>query len=131
MILPTGATVAVVDGGKLAMFHNTGHEAVKLEALPTPAIDKGAGSAGHHTSSANPGHGIHGEDGFAAGVAAMLNAQALSGKLGDLVVIAAPRTLGELRKHWHKALQAKLIGEIAKDLTGQSPDHVASAILHA
>jgi protein required for attachment to host cells len=61
----------------------------------------------------------------------MLNAQALSGKLGDLVVIAAPKTLGELRKHWHKTLQAKLIGEIAKDLTGQTPDHIAAAILHA
>ncbi len=131
MILPTGATVAVVDGGKLVMFHNTGHETVKLEALPTPAVGKGAVSTGHHASSANPDHDAHGEDGFAAGVAAMLNAQALSGKLGDLVVIAAPRTLGELRKHWHKTLQAKLIGEIAKDLTGQAPDHIAAAILHA
>ena len=131
MILPTGATVAVVDGGRLVMFHTTGHEAVKLEALPTPAVAKGTVSTGHHASSANPDHDARGEDGFAAGVAAMLNAQALSGKLGDLVVIAAPRTLGELRKHWHKALQAKLIGEIAKDLTGQSPDHIAAAILHA
>ena len=132
MILPTGATVAVVDGGKLVMFHNTGHEAVELTALPTPALEhNGAGSGGHHSSSANPDDSSRSEDGFAAGVAAMLNTQALSGKLTDLVVIAAPRTLGELRKHWHKALQAKLIGEIAKDLTGQTPDHIAAAILHA
>lgn len=132
MILPTGATVAVVDGGKLVMFHNTGHETVKLSPLPTPDVDStGVVSRGHHASIANPDSDAHGEDGFAAAVAAMLNAQALSGKLGDLVVIAAPRTLGELRKHWHKALQAKLIGEIAKDLTGQTPDHIATAILHA
>jgi len=131
MILPTGATVAVVDGGKLLMFHNTGHETVKLSPLPTPAVTTGAVSPGHRDSAGNPDNDSRGEDGFAAGVAAMLNAEALSGKLGDLVVIAAPRTLGELRKHWHKTLQARLIGEIAKDLTGQSPDHIAAAILNA
>jgi len=131
MILPTGATVAVVDGEKLVMFHNTGHETVKLEAIEAPAVASGGASAGHHASSANPDHGAREEGDFAAGVASMLNTRALSGKLGELVVIAAPRTLGELRKHWHKALQAKLIGEIAKDLTGQSPDHIAAAILAA
>ncbi|MDP1631365.1 MAG: host attachment protein [Caulobacter sp.] len=131
MILPTGATVAVVDGGKLLMFHNTGHETVTLSPLPAPAITSGGVSTGHRVTAGNPDHDAHDEDGFAAGVAAMLNAQALSGKLGDLVVIAAPRTLGELRKHWHKALQAKLVGEIAKDLTGQTPDHIAAAIAKA
>ncbi|MDO9224224.1 MAG: host attachment protein, partial [Caulobacter sp.] len=59
------------------------------------------------------------------------NKQALAGAFEALVVVAAPKTLGELRKHWHKALQAKLVGEIAKDLTGQTPDHIATAILHA
>lgn len=131
MILPTGATVAVVDGGKLLMFHNTGHETVKLSPLPTPALSSGGLSPGHRDSAGNPDNDSRGEDGFAAGVAAMLNAEVLSGKLDALVVIAAPRTLGELRKHWHKALEAKLIGEIAKDLTGQSVDHIAKAITHA
>ena len=46
-------------------------------------------------------------------------------------MIAAPRTLGELRKHWHKVLQEKLVGEIARDLTGQSTDHIARAIAAA
>ena len=58
----------------------------------------------------------------------MLNKWALSGKLNDLVVIAAPRTLGELRKSWHKELQGKLIGEIAKDLTGASADQIVATI---
>lgn len=42
------------------------------------------------------------------------------GKFDNLIVIAAPRTLGELRKHYHKALSAKLLGEIAKDLTSHA-----------
>ncbi|UXN68011.1 host attachment protein (plasmid) [Devosia neptuniae] len=39
-----------------------------------------------------------------------------------------PRALGEMRKHYHKALTAKLLGEIAKDLTGHSIGDVEAAI---
>lgn len=132
MMIPPGALVAVVDGEKLAMFRNTAHEGVVLAAVPTPAVaEAGAASLGHHSSSANPDKATQAEDGFAAGVAAVLNGQALAGKLDALVVVAAPKTLGELRKHWHKALEAKLVGEIAKDLTGQSAEQVAAAIAKA
>ena len=132
MILPKGALVAVVDGEKLVMFKNTGDHAPELSALPTPTIgDGGSGSGGHQSSSANPDDSTKAEDGFAAGVAATLNSQALTGAFDALLVIAAPKTLGELRKHWHKALEAKLVGEIAKDLTGQSTDHIATAIAAA
>lgn len=129
MILPKGALVAVVDGEKLLLFKNTGDHEPQLSAAPTPAVDSaGAGSGGHQSSAANPDESTRAEDGFAAGVAALLNAQAQSGDFDDLLVIAAPKTLGELRKHWSKALQAKLTGEIAKDLTGQSVDHIIKAI---
>ncbi|MDO9222850.1 MAG: host attachment protein [Caulobacter sp.] len=132
MMIPTGALVAVVDGEKLAMFHNTGHETIVLAPAPLPKLEHAiSGSGGHQSSSANPDNDTQAEDGFAGGVAAMLNRQALAGQFEALVVIAAPKTLGELRKHWHKALQAKLVGEIAKDLTGQTPAHIAAAITHA
>ena len=131
MILPQGAVVAVVDGEKLVMFHNTAHEGVSLSALPIPDIEPGTASRGRHSSGANPDNDTQAEDGFAGGVAALLNREVLEGKIGALLVIAAPRTLGELRKHWHKVLQEKLVGEIAKDLTGQSADHIARAIAAA
>jgi protein required for attachment to host cells len=129
MILPNGAIVAVVDGEKLVLFKNTGHDTMKLSALETPLIpDKASGSTGHSSSAANPDDDTQAEDGFAVGVAGILNQRALSGELNDLLVIAAPKTLGELRKHWHKALEAKLIGEIAKDLTGHPTDEITAAI---
>ncbi|WP_421737099.1 host attachment family protein [Caulobacter sp.] len=132
MILPKGAVVAVVDGEKLLLFKNTGDHEPQLSALPTPAVDgSAAGSGGHQSSSANPDDSTRAEDGFAAGVAALLNHQAGAGDFDQLLVIAAPRTLGELRKHWAKPLQAKLAGEIAKDLTGQSVDHIIKAIDNA
>uniref|UniRef100_B0SUL7 AtsE n=1 Tax=Caulobacter sp. (strain K31) TaxID=366602 RepID=B0SUL7_CAUSK len=132
MILPKGALVAVVDGEKLVMFKNTGEHAPELTALPTPDIHgDGGGTSGHASSSANPDDSTKSEDGYAAGVAAVLNQQALTNQFEHLFVVAAPKTLGELRKHWHKALEAKLVGELAKDLTGQPADAIATAIAHA
>jgi protein required for attachment to host cells len=132
MILPKGALVAVVDGEKLVLFKNTGDHAPELTALPTPDVDGGGGGSGGHPSSAsNPDDSTQAEDGYATGVAALLNQQALTNQFEHLFVIAAPKTLGELRKHWHKALEAKLVGELAKDLTGQPTDAIATAIANA
>jgi len=60
-----------------------------------------------------------------------LNQQALSGKIENVVIVAAPRALGEMRKHYHKALSAVLLREIAKDLTGHSLADVEKALASA
>ena len=134
MKLPKNAVVAVVDGETLNLFHNTGDESSpSLTALPDAAVstkNKGSGNR-HQSSSANPSNSQQDEDSFAAGVAAMLNKRVLDGQIDDLVVIAAPRTLGELRKHYHKSLKATLADEIAKDLTGHSAKDIAKAIASA
>ncbi len=134
MRLSKGATVAVADGEKLNLFRNTGDETnPKLTALPPPDVrsaNKGS-SAGHESSSANPDHNQVNEDGFAAGIAELLNREVMDGKITGLVIIAAPRTLGELRKHYHKTLSAKLVGEIAKDLTGHTVHDIEKAIATA
>lgn len=134
MLLPTGATVAVADGEKLNLFRNTGDEAnPKLTAVPSAEIatdNKGTGGR-HHSSSANPDESQQSEDNFAAGTADMLNSQVLTGKIKQLVVIAAPRTLGELRKHYHKKLSDVLMCEIAKDLTGHAIPDIEKSIAAA
>ena len=134
MQLPKGATVAVADGKKLNLFRNTGDEGhTKLAALPHAAIDddhKGSDN-GHRSSSANPDDHQVDADGFSAGVADLLNKQVLDGKIDKLLIIAAPRTLGDLRKHFHKKLSAILVGEISKDLAGHSLQDVEKAIAAA
>lgn len=80
----------------------------------------------------NPDHGQQREDGFAAATVAWLNEQALAGKIDQILIIAAPKTLGEMhRPHYHKALEGKLVGELAKDLTGHAIHDIEAAILHA
>ena len=134
MQLPKGTTVAVADGEILKLFSNTGDATnPKLIALPGSDVlsdNKGSG-ARHQSSSANPDNSQVEEDSFAAGIAGLLNRQVLDGKVTDLIVIAAPRTLGELRKHYHNKLSATLVGEISKDLTGHSLQDIEKAIATA
>ena len=119
----------MVDGEKLALFRNEGGVEIRLKAIENPPIeDRVSGSAGRRSSEANPDNDTQAEDGFAMGVAQVLNKWVVTNKIDELLVIAAPKTLGELRKHWHKDLQAKLAGEIAKDLTGHSTDQIAAAV---
>ena len=134
MKIPKGALIAVADGEILNLYRNDGDESSpSLAAMPDVAIsseNKGSGGR-HHSSSANPADSQQDEDGFAAGTAAMLNTRVLDGKVDALIVIAAPRTLGELRKHYHKALVAVLAGEISKDLTGHSVADIEKTIAAA
>lgn len=134
MKLPKNAVVAVADGETLNLYRNTGDESSpSITALPDVDVsttNKGSGSR-HQSSSANPSDSQQDEDSFAAGVSGLLNKRVLDGKIDNLVIIAAPRTLGELRKHYHKSLNAKLVGEIAKDLTGRSAADIAKTIASA
>ena len=134
MLIPSGATVVVADGEKLNLFHNTGPEtAMKLtaiEAAPVKSDNHGSG-ARHHTSAANHDHGQVEQDSHSAGIAKMLNQDVAAGKIKHLIVIAAPKALGELRKHFSKQLSDALVGEIAKDLTGHSIHDVEKAITAA
>ena len=102
MKLSKGALVAVVDGEKLALFRNEGGVEIRLKAIENPPIeDRVSGSAGRRSSEANPDNDTQAEDGFAMGVAQVLNKWVVTNRIDELLVIAAPKTLGELRKHWH------------------------------
>jgi protein required for attachment to host cells len=134
MQLPPHTIIAVADGEKLSLFRNDGDAAnVKLTAVPSGDVDSSKISSGsrHSSSSANPDDSQQDEDGFSNGVAGMLNKQVLDGKIKNLVVVAAPRTLGEMRKSYHKSLSDVLIGEIDKDLTGHSIQDIEKALAAA
>jgi protein required for attachment to host cells len=128
MLLPKGTIVAVADGEKFSLFSNTGDEAgPTLTAMAEPNIENvntGSGASYQNESQAA-------EDGFAGGIAGLLNKRVLDGEIADLIIIAAPRTLGELRKSYHKKLSEVLRGEISKDLTGHAVHDIEKAIAAA
>ena len=133
MILPHGTVVAVADGTTLKLFRNKGTEPhLELVEFEHPAIDStnpGSGSR-HRSDASNPDPHRKAEDGFAAASAGQLNRLALDGSLERLFVIADPRTLGEMRKHFHATIQAKIIGDLPKDLIDHSVHDIETAIRH-
>lgn len=134
MQLPKGAIVAVADGEKFTLFRNNGDEAsLKLAPSDDERVDPDhhGGTPGRHGSSANPDGNQDREDGFAAGVVELLNRKVLAGEISALLIIAAPRTLGAIRPHYHAKLAAVLVGEIGKDLTGHALHDVERAITGA
>jgi len=138
MLLPHGTVVAVVDGTTFELRHNAGTEAQpRLEALPTPDLELTNFSAGARINDANSRHAARTGDGsndavdesaHAIAVADWLNHQALQHKFDKLVIVADPRSLGEMRKRYHKQLEAVLLGEVAKTLTGRPATELANAL---
>lgn len=132
MLLPHNAVVAVVDGTSLAVFRNRGKAHVELESMETPSLREQHDGAGHHHSSpANPDVATMVEDSHAITVANWMNRQVLHGKIDALFVIAAPRTLGELRPHYHSELRCRLLGEEARELVGHPVSEIEALIAAA
>ncbi|MGX8007512.1 host attachment family protein [Mesorhizobium sp. ORM8.1] len=132
MILANGTLVVVTDGDKLRLLRSKGHEPrIELVEMPEPVLHSAnTGSGGRHRSStANPDDSRLREDDFAAAVAAYLNREALTEAFEHVVVIADPRTLGELRRHFQAPLRAKLVGEIAKDLAKHSAGAIENTLV--
>jgi protein required for attachment to host cells len=61
---------------------------------------------------------------FAQGLAKVLDQAAVAGSFTRLVLVAPPRTLGDLRAALAPRTQALVVGEIDKDLTHERPDQI-------
>lgn len=130
MLLPHGAVVAVVDGERLELYRNSGNEAAPdLAPMSSPKLDEHNKDSGarHISSSANPGHLIE-EDSHIAAVVSWLNRQVTGGEITHLVVIAPPRTLGEMRQRYGKQLEAVLVGELHNEMVGRSGSDILAAL---
>ena len=57
------------------------------------------------------------EERFARAMAERINKAAESGELSQIVIVAPPRALGDIRKELSHKAQGKVVGELAKDLT--------------
>lgn len=131
MLIANGTVIAVCDGEKLSLYRNQGDEsAPNLVPLAVEAVETQNKSSGmrHRSTAANPDAQQLEEDSFAAGVAGILSGMFLANEFEHLVVIAAPRTLGELRKRYHSQMLPAIQAEIAKDLTGATVPTLLAAL---
>lgn len=146
MRIPHDAVVLVADGAKMLFFRNEGEADLPTLSLirqdaqdnlrhsdqATDLAGRAPGTTAHRGGSMQEAdfHQIE-EDRFAAATADMLKTRAMAGEYDKLIVVAPPRTLGELRKHYHVEVTRRLSGEIAKDLTGHPVDEIAKLIGNA
>lgn len=94
-------------------------------------MGQGAQFAASRGSMEEPDYHQLEEDRFAAQVAGILKKGALQNDFDKLVIAAPPRTLGELRKNYHKEVEARLVGEIDKDLTGHPVPEIEKLLQNA
>lgn len=130
MLLPHGTIVALVDGQNFTLFRNDGNEAEpELVESPAPKLDSHNHSGtGHHSRPGNHADSLVAEDAHAMAAVEWLNSQVLGHHIDNLVVIAPPRTLGEMRRHYHKQLDLVLRGELAKELSGRKGPEIIAAL---
>jgi protein required for attachment to host cells len=142
MKLPHGALVVVADGAKMLLLENTGDD-VHLD-LRVRRHDEADHPATRETGSDRPGrtsapaarraslgqtdwHALE-KDRFADALAARMNGWANDGTMAHALLIAAPRTLGEIRQHLNDRAQSALLGEIAADLAHQTVEAIETAV---
>lgn len=131
MQLPNDSLVLVADGRKSLFFRNAGdgdfpNLAIEDKAeFANPAHHEQAADIAGQSMRTKDGHGgsmeetdFHRleEDRFAAELAETLKARALANEYEALIVVAPPRTLGELRRRYHKEVERRIVGEVPKDL---------------
>ena len=144
MQVPHNSFVLVADGRKMLFLRNEGDGAYPKLEVETKDIQENPATRDQKTDDsgrtfATSGVGGHAysetdfhqleEDRFAADAAEMLKERALRNEYDALIVVAPPRTLGELRKHYHKEVEKRLTGEIAKDLTGHPVTEIEKILL--
>lgn len=133
MKVPNDALVLVADGKKALFLRNQGDEEFpnlelerKSETADLADRDQKTDAPGRAHDSTSSGRSAYEEtdfhqleeDRFAAGLTELLKERALKNEFHALIVVAPARALGELRKHYHKEVEKRLIGELSKDLTG-------------
>ena len=137
MKVPHNAHVALVDGERFVLMRNTGQIfEPQLEMLVEPALEPTNYSAGVRNQEKQPTDSLTGTvhlDELAHGAAAAewLNAKVLANEIDSLLIVADPKTLGEMRRHYHKELESRLVGELAKDLASQPIPAIEQALAAA
>jgi len=143
IVVHNGAWVLVGDGRRALFLTNHGDpdlldlrvlEAV-IEEIPaardlgTDAPGRLFGSGGGPRSAVEPTdwHELEKEH-FARQIAQRINSAAESGEMKEIVIIAPPRVLGEIRKELSVKAQSKVKGELDRDLTHHPLPEIEKAL---
>lgn len=129
-MLATNALVVVADGTSAHFYKNTGHEVISLEHLETVTpnnLSHSEGVAGHAPVEQSPQE--HDEASFTSQLVHKLNAMALANALpGEVVIVADPSSLGQMRPLYHAELKKRITREVPKTLVKATLQDLATAL---
>lgn len=138
--------VLVADGTKALMLFNRGDEEVpllepirKAEHDLAPTREQGTSAPGRYADTPVGQRSAFEEtdwqrlekERFAKEIAGQLSKAAMANAYDDLVLVAPPRILGELRSELHKEAAQRVKLELAKDLTHHPMDQIEAQIRDA
>lgn len=144
MLVSHGAMIMVIDGAKMSLFRNRCKDfSADLELVENATkhaastTEIGSDRPGRSFSSNGNARSAHEttdyhraeEDEFAKVATQQLNALAHQSHL-DFIVIAAPRILGVMRRHYNADLRKQLIAEIDKDYARRTAEDIAQLLQH-
>ena len=133
----------IADGEKALFMRNEGDEINanlqvfrELENDNPPTREQGESRPGRLNDSGSHRSAVQETDWhrvekqrFAKDIADRLHNQAMKGSFEQLVIVAPPAVLGDMRKELHKDVQDRIIAEIAKDLTKHPVDQIEKLVL--
>ena len=137
------ALVLVADGRKSLFLRNEGDEdylnlVVEDQRAQAGLEDRDLKSdapgramsqvSGRQSTMEEPDYHQIEEDRFAKETAALLSKRVQHSEFEQLIIVAPPRTLGELRQHYDKAVEAKIVAEVDKDLVNHPIDKVEGVL---
>ena len=129
MRVPKDTLVVVADGGGARVLRNVGaafDPELIAEKTLTPQDLNDDGPAGPVPTETR-GEEID-EATFAKQLAHWLNARAFRQEFENLVLMADPQTLGQIRRSLHKEVNDRLIAEIDKNMTNAPLGDIARAL---
>lgn len=128
-MIPDDAMVVVADGESARVFRNIGRRGV-LTLREGDVI-----TAKHLMNDGPSGHAPSEQTGkqtdeatFAKQLAHHLNHGALTNVYADLVLVADPQTLGQMRPQLHKETMQRMHAELAKTLTNSTLGDIERAL---
>ncbi|MFN0264739.1 VLRF1 family aeRF1-type release factor [Tepidamorphus sp. 3E244] len=136
--------VVVADGAKALFLRNEGDEKFpnlhvfrEEEQDNPPTREQAANRPGRMQDGTGPHKSAMddtdwhqlAEERFAKDLAETLYKQAHKHKFNEIVLVAAPAVLGDLRKELHKEVADKVIAEVDKDLTNHPVDEIEKLVL--
>ncbi len=134
-----GSWVLVGDGKKALLLHNEGdaellnlRRATVREQANPPTRDQGTDAPGRGVAHSGARFGSMGEtdwhqieeDRFAATITAELNRAALAHEFKEIVIVAPPKTLAEIRRDLSHETRGRVVAEIPKDLVNHTIPHI-------